>query len=342
MATKKEASLKLMADAGIEVRIDAEAGAVEDNIDEVVAKAHEVLRRCRNTDYLKEDRAKAIADRDLLAAVKSQVSATVKDAKGVYDVPFTVIEAKTKALDIQMAAQSRVVESIAAEVEAEKTSPQRADIFSYFAKRAEWLGPKYGPIVWSKHPASWDKAADVAKVKRQIDDLLLFVRASFRIIHAWHSVFEDLLLMRYCELSDLKDALGIVYGYKEYLDGIAIVAAGGGDQWDGWTDDLLFSDEEHVTEILSVSGTRSEVDAAKAAVAAMGARIDSACQDGIDAISTWLRKQGFDQSQIDEAVADARALAMTLSDVRRLELSPSMTVGQIEEAFFGGLSSKDE
>lgn len=342
MATKKETALKLMADAGIEVRIDAKAGTVEDNIDEVVEKAHEVLERCRRTDYLKADRDKAIADRDLLTAVKTQVAATIKDAKGVYDVPFTVIEAKAKALDIQVGAQSRVVESIAAEVEAEKSSPQRADVFGYFTSRAEWLGPKYGPIVWSKHPTSWDKTTDLAKVKAQIDGLLLFVRASFRIIHSWRSVFEDLLLARFCELSDLKDSLGVVYGYKEYLEGIAIVAAGGGDRWDGWTDDLLFSDEERVTEILSVTGTRTEVDAAKAAIAAMGASVDAARQDGVDAIAAWMGKQGFGREQIDEAIADARALAMTLSDVRRLELDPSMTVGQIEEAFFKGLSGGGE
>lgn len=340
MATKKETSLKLMADAGIEVSITAEQGTVEDNIDDVVKKTHEVLERCRSTDYLEADRDKAVADRDLLAAVKTQVGAAVKDAKSVYDVPFSVIEAKAKALDIQVAAQARIVESIAAEVESESSSPQRADVFGYFSSRARWLGPKYGPIVWSKHPTSWDKATDITKVKGQIDDLLLFVRASFRIIHAWRSVFEDLLLMRFCEQSDLKDALGIVYGYREYLEGVAIVAAGGGDQWDGWTDDLLFSDEERVTEVLSVTGTRFEVDAAKAAVAAMGARIDAARQDGIDAIAAWMGKQGFDQAQIDEAVADARALAMTLSDVRKLELDPSMTVSQIETAFFRGLSDE--
>lgn len=340
MATKKETSLKLMADAGIKVSITAEQGAVEDNIDNVVEKTHEILKRCRSTDYLDADRDKAVADRDLLAAVKTQVGAAIKDAKGVYDAPFAVIEAKAKALDIQVAAQARIVESIAAEVESEKSSPQRADVFNYFSSRARWLGPKYGPIVWSKHPTSWDKATDITKVKGQIDDLLLFVRASFRIIHAWRSVFEDLLLMRFCEQSDLKDALGIVYGFKEYLEGVAIVATGGADQWDGWTDDLLFSDEERVTEILSVTGTRFEVDAAKAAVAAMGARIDAARQDGIDAISAWMDKQGFDQAQIDEAIADARALAMTLSDVRKLELDPSMTIGQIEAAFFKGLSDE--
>lgn len=338
MATKKEASLKLMAEAGIEVSITAEQGAVEDNIDDVVKKTHEILKRSRNTDYLEADRDKAAADRDLLAAVKTQVGAAIKDAKSIYDVPFSVIEAKAKALEIQVAAQARIVESIAAEVEAEKSSPQRADVFGYFSRRAAWLGPKYGPIVWSKHPTSWDKATDVTKAKGQIDDLLLFVKASFRIIHGWRSVFEDLLLMRFCELSDLKDALGIVYGYKEYLEGVAAVAARGGDQWNGWTDDLLFSDEERVTEILSVTGTRTEVDAAKAAIAAMGASVDAARQDGIDAIAAWMDKQGFDQTQIDEAIADARALAMTLSDVRKLGLNPSMTVGQIEAAFFKGLS----
>lgn len=340
MATKKETSLKLMADAGIEVSITAEQGAVEDNIDDVVKKTHEILKRCRSTDYLDADRDKAVADRDLLAAVKTQVGAAIKDSKSVYDAPFAVIEAKAKALDIQVAAQARIVESIAAEVESEKSSPQRADVFGYFSSRARWLGPKYGPIVWSKHPTSWDKATDITKVKGQIDDLLIFVRASFCIIHRWGSVFEDLLLMRFCEQSDLKDALGIVYGYKEYLEGVAIVAAGGGDQWDGWTDDLLFCDEERVTEMLSITGTRFEVDAAKAAVAAMGARIDAARQDGIDAISAWMGKQGFDQAQIDEAIADARALAMTLSDVRKLELDPSMTISQIETAFFKGLSDE--
>ena len=341
MATKKEASLKLMAEAGIEVNITAEQGTVEDNIDDVVKKTHEILKRSRNTDYLEADRFKAVVDRDLLAAVKTQVGAAFKDAKGAYDVPFSVIEAKVKALEIQIAAQARVVESIAAEVEAERSSPLRADVFGYFSSRAAWLGPKYGPIVWSKHPASWDKATDVTKAKGQIDDLLLFVKASFRIIHSWRSAFEDLLLMRFCELSDLKDALGIVYGYKEYLEGVAIVAAGGGEQWDGWTEELLFCDDERVTEVISVTGTRFEVDAAKAAVAAMGARIDAARQDGIDAIAAWMGKQGFNQVQTDEAIADARALAMTLSDVRKLELNPSMTIAQIETAFFKGLSEKE-
>lgn len=337
MATKKENAKKALEKIRMEVICDATAGEVVDNIDDVVQATHEVLKACDETNYLEADAQKVFGDRDLLAAIKTVVSTTVKEAKAIYNAPFAVIDAKCKALELQMSRKSEAVEAIAAVHESTGSCAARADLFSYFAKRAEWMGPKYGPLVWAKHPTSWDKPGSEDKARREIDELIFFVRTSFRIIHGWRSPFEDLLLMRFCELSDLREALGTVYGYKEYLDSVAAVFMTGGSGWDGWSPELLYFDEDRVTEVFSITGRKSEVEAAKAAIAAMGAKMDSAPNGGIEGIAAWLAKEGFSKEQIDEAVADSRALGCTLEQVRRLGLDPGMSTGEIEERFFRGL-----
>ena len=204
------------------------------------------------------------------------------------------------------------------EIVLEDSGADQKDVYKrqdYFQSKGAWRGPKFGPMLWAKHPKAWDgKSMTAAKIESEIDAMLLEVRSGFRIIRSLGSIYEERLMEKYLEGDSL--SMGPVFAYLAHLTEEAAYIASGGSRWSGWTPDLDLDDEPVASEDVSLRGAPSRIAALKEIAEAIGLTVNgSSCGNDASMVEV-LRSRGFSDQQVDRIVTAKEVFGMTSAQVR--------------------------
>lgn len=327
MAAKK-IDMQKIRELGLEVEIDQSPGKVADNLDGVIEASRAVVERCAKENYLAGAPERAVADEELLKSAKAAAEKAVKEARTAYDLPFGVIDAKMKAWTVGIDRQIERISPVADMCRSQELEPKRALAFDYFRSKGAWLGPKFGPMLWAKHPKAWDgKSMTAAKIESEIDAMLLEVRSGFRIIRSLGSIYEERLMEKYLEGDSL--SMGPVFAYLAHLTEEAAYIASGGSRWNGWTPDLDLDDEPVASEDVSLRGAPSRIAALKEIAEAIGLTVNgSSCGNDASMVEV-LRSRGFSDQQVDRIVTAKEVFGMTSAQVLDIDLPADTAPGEV-------------